>query len=488
MDSNETSSDLNIDRSTELSPPELADAAVDTSPDRTPRWQRFLLPAIGGMVIVGGVGWVLFNPLISSMMAAKPIQPPATPVQLTNPKVAIIQDSSDYAASLESRQSVRIQPRVAGQISKIFVQPGDRVKAGQPLLQIDAAQQRAQVASRQATADTAAADINTAQANVANATETLQSLDARKASAQADVQFKRQEYQRFGKLAQAGASSQQNAAQKLNDLRAAAATLQAAEASIQAQKSSINAARSTVSRDRLALKAAQANTSEGAAQLQYYTITAPFPGIVGNIPVKTGDVVANTTQLLTVTQNDRLEIQLQIPLERASSLKAGLPVKLLDDRDRELRTGRISFIAPDVDPATQSIQAKATFSNLRNLRTAQFIRARVIWKENSGVLLPTSAISRLAGRNFVFVAAASKDANCPATGAGKKMPSDGLVAAQRPIQLGKIIGNDQEVLSGLTVRDQIITSGILQLQNCASIVDAAGLPKAIQKDPSRPLR
>jgi multidrug efflux pump subunit AcrA (membrane-fusion protein) len=94
------------------------------------------------------------------------------------------------------------------------------------------------------------------------------------------------------------------------------------------------------------------------------------------------------------------------------------------------------------------------------------------------VLLPTSAISRLAGRNFVFVAVPSQDANCPAKGAATKIAADGLVAAQRPIQLGKIIGNDQEVLSGLNARDRVITSGILQLQNCAPIVDEAKLPQA----------
>jgi RND family efflux transporter MFP subunit len=467
MDNNNISSDLTIHRSPESSHPKLDDETVKTLSTHSPCWQRILLPAIGVIVMLGGVGWLLFDQLISPMTKVKPTQSPAIPVQLTNPKVATVQDSSNYAASLESRQSIRIQPRVAGQISKIFVKPGDFVKAGQPLLQIDSAQQRAQVNSRQATADTAAADINTAQANVVNATETLRSLYAQKASAQADVQFKQQEYQRFRQLSQAGASSKQNAAQ---------ATLQEAEASLQAQKSSINAARSTVSRNRLALKAAQANTSEGTAQLQYYTIAAPIPGIIGNIPVKTGDVVANMTQLLTVTQNDRLEVQLQIPLERSSSLRTGLPVKLLDDRDRELQTGQISFIAPDVDPTTQSIQVKAAFSNLKNLRTAQFIRTRVIWKENSGVLLPTSAISRLAGRNFVFVAVASKDSNCLTKGAGK-IPSDGLMAAQRPIQLGKIIGNNQEVLSGLNARDRIITSGIIQLQNCAPIVDRAELPK-----------
>jgi RND family efflux transporter MFP subunit len=478
MNGNETSSDLTIRRSPEFDLPPEPDRQQQLPPKPGRGWNRFLLPALGGFVILGGLSWLLFNRLILPMMMGKPSAPPPTPVQLTTPQMANVQDSSDYAASLESRQSVRIQPRVAGQISKIFVQPGDRVQAGQPLIQIDAAQQRAQVASRQATADSAAAEIDTAQANVANAIETLRSLQARRVSALADVQFKQQEYQRFLQLSQAGASSRQVAAQKLNDLRAAEATLQAADASIQAQKSSINAAKTTVTRAQRNLTAAQANTSEGTAQLQYYTIAAPVPGIVGNIPVKTGDVVANTTQLLTVTQNDRLEIQLQIPLERAASLRPGLLVNLLDDNNRVLKTGRISFIAPDVDPTTQSIQAKASFDNLKNLRTSQFIRARVIWKETSGVILPTAAISRLAGRNFVFVATTATAAACPTPPGAPKLPPDRLVAAQKPIELGKIIGNNQEVTSGLTARDRIITSGILQLQNCAAIVDVATMKQA----------
>ncbi|MCY7276626.1 MAG: efflux transporter periplasmic adaptor subunit, partial [Phormidesmis sp. CAN_BIN44] len=44
--------------------------------------------------------------------------------------------------------------------------------------------------------------------------------------------------------------------------------------------------------------------------------------------------------------------------------------------------------------------------------------------------------------------------------------------AQKPIKLGKIVGNDQEVLEGISANDQIVTSGILQLQNCAQIAAA----------------
>ncbi len=84
------------------------------------------------------------------------MKPEATRVTVANPKTATIEDSSDYVANLDSRQSVTLQPRVSGQVSAIYVKAGDRVQAGKPLLQIDATEQRALVNSREAAVTSAA--------------------------------------------------------------------------------------------------------------------------------------------------------------------------------------------------------------------------------------------------------------------------------------------------------------------------------------------
>jgi len=470
-----------------LTVPPSAQAKLPSSQNQmelqSPRWRQSLLPVLIGLVLLGGLGWFIFSRFILPAMMGGQMAPPPTPVPLANPKSAPVQNSSDYSATLDSRQSVTLQPRVDGQISAIYVQPGDRVEAGQPILQIDAAQQRAQVSSRTAAAQTATAEVQTAQAEVTNAADTLKSLQAQRAAAAANVQLSQQEYKRYQDLTQQGASSQQILEQRANALQTAQAELRQADAEIQAQRSSINSAQSTVTRNQRAVEEAEANIAEGRAALEEYTITAPFSGIISNIPVKVGDAVTNVTQLLNITQNQQLEIQIQLPLERASSARLGLPVKLLDDQNREVQTGRVSFIAPNVDPATQSVRVEATFENGGNaLRSSQFVRARVIWSSRPGVLVPTTAISRLGGRDFLFVAAPFKDSGCqaPASGEGKSAPVDPeqLVAAQKPITLGKIVNNDQQVLEGVTVSDRIVVSGILQLQNCAPIADAASLAPA----------
>jgi multidrug efflux pump subunit AcrA (membrane-fusion protein) len=452
------------------------DQPIDAQ-SKVPRWRRFLMPALVVLAILGGIGWVVFNRVILPIMIFSQMKPQPTPVQLASPKSATIADSSDYAANLDSRQSVTLQPRVSGQISAIYVQAGDRVQSGASLLQIDAAEQRAQVAGREAEVDTAAAEVESAQADVANATDTLRALQADREAAQANVQLNQREYDRYQELYRQGAESRQLLDQRLNALQTARAELRKAEADIRAQQAEINRTRAIVERNRRALQRTQASMTEGEAQLRYYSINAPFTGTVGNIPVKVGDFVDTTAQLLTVTQNENLEIQIQIPLERSASLRQGLPVQLLDDREQVLQTGRISFVAPNVDPTTQSIQVKASFENTGNLRTAQFVRARVIWITRPGVLVPTSAISRLGGRDFIFVAAPFKDSGCKAPAASEmggpmQVTPEQLTAVQKPIKLGKIVGNDQEVLEGLSAGDRIIPSGILQLQNCMPIAEA----------------
>jgi multidrug efflux pump subunit AcrA (membrane-fusion protein) len=457
------------------------DAPVSELPPRRPRWRKFLVPGLIGLAVVGGLGWIVFNRIILPLMIVSQMKPQPTPVPLANPKSATIEDSSDYAASLDSRQSITLQPRVNGQISAIYVRPGQQVTAGQAILQIDNREQRAQVASRQSASQTAAADIDSAQADVENTSQTLRSLQAQRATALSNVQLNQKEYDRFVELQKQGATSKQVLDQRLNALQTAQAALRQADADVAAQRSAINRAQSVVERNRRAFEQSQANIAEGQAQLQYYTITAPFTGTVGEIPIKVGDTVSPTSQLLNITQNQQLEVQIQVPLERSSALRLGLPVKLLDDQSKEVQTGRISFVAPNVDPTTQSVQAKAVFENVRNLRASQFVRARVIWSNRPGVLVPTTAISRLGGRDFLFVAAPLSASGCsePAApqGGGKfEANPDMLLAVQKPIKLGRIIGNEQEVVEGLNANDRIITSGILQLQNCAAIMDAAQVP------------
>jgi RND family efflux transporter MFP subunit len=427
---------------------------------------------LGAAGLVGWIGWTRF--LLPMQMAQQmPAAPPAQ-VPLAYPESALIEDSADYASTLDSRQAITLQPKVNGQVTAIYVQSGDRVKKGDLIAQVDSLEQQAQVISRKAAVETAAADIAAAQSDVVTAEANLNAQKARRVAEEANVRLAQQEYERFQALRLEGAASQQLVDQRLGSLQVAKANLQEVDAQIQAQTSAISRAKADVLRNQRARDQAQADVAQVKVELQNYKVQAPFTGIVGDVTAKLGDMVSPQSPLLSLTENQELEIEIPIPLERSTNLKLGLPVQLLDDQGETIQMGRIIYIAPTVNANTQSILAKARFQNDRqSLRTAQFVRARVIWSKRPGVLVPTSAISRLGGQDFVFVARPQASASCPASksaNAGQlAIAPNQLVASQQLVKLGKIIGSSQQILEGLQSSDRIVTAGILQLQHCVPI-------------------
>ena len=150
----------------------------------------------------------------------------------------------------------------------------------------------------------------------------MTSTEANRAGTEADVQYWRQQVKRLESLVGAGAISRQEFDQAQNSLRTAEARLAALDAQVR----------------------------EGQVELQYYRVDAPQAGVVGDIPIRTGDRVTTSTVITTIDDNGALEAYIQIPLDRvAGPAASGLPVQLLDGDGKIVATNPITFVAPRVD-------------------------------------------------------------------------------------------------------------------------------------------
>lgn len=375
--------------------------------------------------------------------AAETIPPIAVEAQRL--QTSRVKHRSEFVGELEARERVMLRPEVEGRITQIFVENGDRVSAGTPILQLNPERSQALASGALAAIEAARAARRTAQAE-------LWAAEADRDSAMAEKNLQDTEYDRTQTLVERGALSQQSLDQARRDRDAAIANLKAAERRIQAAQA--NLGETTAS-----LRRAESDANVAADDLSDYRVTAPIDGVVGDLPVKVGDYVNTGELLTTLTHNQTMDLRLSIPVGRSGDLRQGLPVELRTETGGEpLVIGRISFIAERVENGAQSILAKATFSNPGGLlRDEQFVRATLIWTEESGVMAPTTAISRIGGQSFVFVVKASED-------------TDGAyVAEQRPIQLGVIEGNRYHIASGLNPGETIVTSGILRLSDGSSI-------------------
>jgi multidrug efflux pump subunit AcrA (membrane-fusion protein) len=146
-----------------------------------------------------------------------------------------------------------------------------------------------------------------------------------------------------------------------------------------------------------------------------------------------------------------------VPIERAPSLRNGLPIRILSsDGSRTLAATAINFISPHVDDQTQSVLVKGQVRNSGGgLRSAQYVRARLVWATRKGLVIPVTAVSRINGQFFAFIAEE----------AGGQM-----LARQRAIKVGEIVGENYPVLEGVKPGEQVVTSGAQKLADRAPIV------------------
>src|SRR5467141_1787666 len=192
----------------------------------------------------------------------------------------------------------------------------------------------------------------------------------------------------------------------------------------------------------------EASTSASVSQrrqLAYYNLTAPFAGVVGDIPVHIGDYVSPQTLLTTVDENTELEAYVYIPTERAADISMGLPVEVVTSGGEWIESTKVNFISPQVDNALQGILVKAPLhSSLDKFRNAQLVKARVVWSTAPAPTIPVLAVTRIGGQAFVYVATQA---------------DHGSVAKQRAVTLGDTVGNDYAVNGGLKPGEKVIISG-----------------------------
>ncbi len=411
--------------------------------------------------------------LLASLQGGGPQGPPgagqqgpqATPVGIGQVETAVVQDASLFIASLDSREAATIRPQVSGQVTDVFVQLGDPVAQSTPLFNIDAALQQASIAS-------SSAAIEVAEANLEAARQSVQATRADVAAREAELEFINSKAARDQQLFEEGVIVRQDMEASERDLIQAQASLATLEEQILAQEAAVVQAQK-------ALEQAQANAAEQEVQLSYYEVLAPLAGTLGDVLVKAGDYVTPQTMLTTIIQSDTLEVEINIPLERAPQLTIGTPIELLDQNGQVIDVSQISFIAPQANPGTQSVLAKATFANAAGLRASQFIRTRVIWSESPSLVIPFSAVSRLAGQTFVFTVQPNPD-----SGSSEGPPSQ--LAVQRPVRLGELQGNQYQVLDGVSAGEEIVVSGLQKIFNEAPIINEELMQQGGPGGPSGP--
>lgn len=264
---------------------------------------------------------------------------PLAPVPVTLATVArqAITPSLFGVGTVESRYTHKIGPTFAGRIKWLAAQPGDRVKAGQVLGEMDPIDLDDRIGAQDAALKRAEAAALAAQAQ-------LREAGARESFAQAQAG-------RYEKLLAARVVSEEGASIKRQES-------QVAQAAVAAARANLDAARQEQAR----LRAERDGLLRQRANLR---LLAPVDGLISRRDADPGTTVVAGQSVVEVVEPGSLWISVRFDQQRALGLRADLPVQIvLRSQGGEAVPGRIARIEPHADAVTEEVLAKAVFDPL----------------------------------------------------------------------------------------------------------------------------
>src|SRR5690606_633099 len=182
------------------------------------------------------------------------------------------------------------------------------------------------------------------------------------------------------------------------------------------------------------------------AMLRQTVIRAPFDGVIGLRQISEGSVISPADVIVTVVNIDPIKIDFSIPERYANTIQQGSRISFTNAAVEGESTGEVYAIAPNIDPATRTLQLRAISPNKdRRFLPGMFVGIKVNLDINEEALMvpAQSLIPELDGYK-VFVANAEN------------------VIEEVKVSIGLRTATDVQILDGLNVGDRVLVTGIIQ--------------------------
>jgi RND family efflux transporter MFP subunit len=251
-------------------------------------------------------------------------------------KRGAIEAGIPLSGDLRPLQTVVVRARLEGDLTGVYVRPGQAVRQGQLLAQFEPNEQTGDRRSAEADRESARTEVSTAQWNLDQTRE----------------------------LFRAGAVAEREVRVGEQALASARARLAAAEQRLR-------------------------NAGESLADTR---VLAPLSGVVESRAVEGNERVTRGAQLFTIVRGDRLELAASVPERLAGALRTGQPVRF--SADGRVLEGRVARVSPTIDPATRAVTVFVEVPNPGgSLRGNTFVTGRAVGRTiGDAVLVPTTAL------------------------------------------------------------------------------------------------
>ena len=359
----------------------------------------------------------------------------AKPVKVEAVLQETVKRTVELVGTLAAVDQVTISSEADGKVSRILADLGDRVTAGQTLIQVDHEKQQYSLEQQKATLARALAQYGAADPQ--HLPDVEKTPDVQKANA--DLIQAKQSFDRTSELYKRSLVPKQ--------------LLDDAATALQSKQASYDLSLQTAKNLRASIQGSEASMKLADRQLRDTDIRSPFDGYVEKRLVNLGELVKTQMPVMAVVRVDPLKVIAEIPEKMAPWIKDGQPVELhVDAYPDQTFIGKVSRISPAVNTATRAFPFEALVPNKdARLKPGTFARVHIESSKIDNVLtLPYATMQYRYGVNRVFVVEGDK-------------------LAVRELKVGDRLGERIEILSGVKAGEQVAATDVDNLTDGAKV-------------------
>jgi HlyD family secretion protein len=301
---------------------------------------------------------------------------------------------------------IKLTSEVPGRIEEIYVNPGDQVVQGKPLVRVDPTQlqssQEAQFAATQASLNdiqsarnavaNAEQGLVVAESSVASARQQLVALQTAVDRAQVDLNTAQRELKRNSDLIEAGVASRSEYDAARDRFDQAKIALQTARANLESQRIAVKESMERANLQKIAVQEAKtgirssemrANQQSAllrgqSSQRSKATQLSPLNGVVADIPTRVGEYAVaglSTTPLMTIADMSTINVEVNVDETEISNVEVGQPAKVKVDA---LGDKEINAVVTQKNPlAVSKSDTQGGLSNRVNVQEAKEFKVTV---------------------------------------------------------------------------------------------------------------
>lgn len=355
-------------------------------------------------------------------------------VQVEKITTSTMDDFYEATGTVRSRTSTVLSAKIMGTVTSLRVREGDRVSAGQTLIEIDNRDAAAQLQKAQA-------GWRQAEQGVAEAEQAISAAQSAKAAAEANRRLAVSTLARYQTLLDRKSVSPQ----EFDEVKAKA---QVAEAEASRAEKMLDMLAARKKQAQAQMDQARADIASAQVAASFGRIVSPVSGIVTAKQIEAGATATPGTPLLTIEDTSRYRLEAAVEESQIGRIKLKDPVRVrIDAVGGEELGGVVTEILPSADPMSRSYIVKIDVQSPQPLRSGLYGTARFVQGQRQAMAIPAKAIAQRGQLTGVFVV------------------DDGNIARLRLIKTGKSSGDRVEVLSGLNEGERIVVDGVAKVND-----------------------